>query len=178
MRLNLAQISAFCRLSYAMFAVLAACAGQHRSERASHVAGSGPGIEGAAVGGGGAAALSGAGSNAAASGAAVPACTRAPGLDGPNAPRDSCRSASALLRCDVGQGATQICLSDDRMRCPVLAGESVAPPKRCTNDCAPNQYAVVCGGVGPNIGDAHAPEGCERGLPTPGGPAFSCCPCL
>jgi len=141
----------------------------------------GAGATGVAAGSGGAATSgSAAGSGGPAAGAlAVPTqCKRAEGLDGPGAPRDSCLSKRALVRCMLPNDVTQTCLSDDPTRCPSDDGVATAAASSCTNQCEPNEYAVSCGGVGPNIGSASPPAGCRSMGRTPGGPAPSCCPCL
>jgi hypothetical protein len=115
----------------------------------------------------------------AAGSAAAAACMRAQGLDGPGAPRDSCSSKRAYLKCDLPGGVTELCLSDDPLQCPeeVVSGSDVAAHS-CIDQCAANEYAVACGGVGPKIGNAVPPEGCRALLSGPGGGSAYCCPCL
>jgi hypothetical protein len=119
----------------------------------------------------GAAATSGTGSDLAGSAATPSECGHAEGLDGPNAPLGTCRSAKAFLSCDIGDGATQLCVSDDPAHCPEAADRT---QKSCTNRCTGNEYAVLCGGI---MQFVEPPEGCV-GAPTPGGVGLYCCPCL
>ena len=100
-------------------------------------------------------------------------CVRAEGLDGPDAPRSSCKSRRALLRCEVNADSTEVCLSDDMTRCP----GSLAVTAVCASQCEAGEYAASCGGVGPDTGSAVAPEGCRSQGRTPAGPELFCCPC-
>lgn len=144
------------------FLWVAGCGGDDGSHPAAHANTRGDGSAG----------------GAATSGAAVSGqCQRASGLDGPGAPRDSCKSAAAYLRCEFSGGVTGLCLSDDATRCPDNASV-IGTLKGCQNQCKPNEYAVSCGGIGPNIGNAAPPAGCRSLGVTPGGPGFHCCPCL
>jgi hypothetical protein len=190
MRLNLAQTSggtrrcrgtfarrtdrarglhAFGRL-IALASALSCVSACKDTEVNGHAGAGAAGVAGAAAGSSTAAGSSGGGTGGTATQAQ---CTRAAGLDGPDAPRGSCSSKRALVSCDVGGGATAVCLSDDPMRC----GDEVGATTGCTNECAASEYAIVCGGIGPNIGSAAPPQGCRSQGQTPGGPAFYCCPC-
>jgi hypothetical protein len=108
-----------------------------------------------------------------AQGAVMDQCVRAEGLDGPDAPRSSCKSRRALLRCEVNADSTEVCLSDDMTRCP----SSLAVTPICASQCEAAEYAASCGGVGPDIASAVAPEGCRSQGRTPAGPELFCCPC-
>jgi hypothetical protein len=82
-----------------------------------------------------------------------------------------CTAARAFVVCCYASGATAICISDDPSTCgpdTILDGGA----KLCTTRCAPNEYAVQCGG-------GIEPTGCRTlAGPAPGGGAtFSCCPC-
>jgi len=81
-----------------------------------------------------------------------------------------------------GSGITMLCISDDPTSCSGCA--STAGAATCKNRCAANEYAVSCGGPpipspdGSFSDDYQAPpHGCVGAGVTPGGSAFSCCPC-
>jgi hypothetical protein len=192
MRLNLAQTCGGTRGSFGTFAgrprrvrglyavggliwlasALVCVSACKDKDSGGHAGAGAAGVAGAAAGSGSTAAGSGAGG---AGGMATQAqCTRAAGLDGPDAPRGSCSSKRALVSCNLSGGATATCLSDD----PTSCGEDVSSNATgCKNECTANEYAIVCGGIGPNIGNAAPPQGCHSLGQTPGGPAFYCCPC-
>jgi len=104
----------------------------------------------------------------------APQCARAEGLDGPDAPRSSCKSRRGLLLCEINADSTEVCLSDDLTHCP----SDLAPVPLCVSQCEVDEYAVSCGGVGPDSGGALAPEGCRSQGRTPAGPELFCCPCV
>lgn len=92
------------------------------------------------------------------------------------------------VECEGGTGAsspsglTQGCLSNDPTRCSGCS--STSGTATCKSQCAPDQYAVSCGGppmFSPNGGigfDYQAPpDGCVGIASTPGGNTYSCCPC-
>jgi hypothetical protein len=186
MRLNLAQTWGENRSRFATFAGCA-CAvavmlgvGGCRHRNSDDLTDAGIVIDDSAGGGG----TSVAGSNAAGSGtekggSAAPAqCKRADGLDGPGAPRDSCTSKRAYLKCDLPGGVTELCLSDDPTRCPDEGVSGGAAAMSCSDQCAADEYAVACGRIGPNVGSAAPPDGCRSLLAGPGGGISYCCPCL
>ena len=174
MRLNLAQAKRVSRVNSAFFAgaclaiawMNTGCKDQSDMDQgpASGAAAANSNNAGAAAGSGTGAGLAG---NTAASGD----CKHAEGLDGPNAPLGTCRSAKAFLSCDIGDGATQLCVSDDPVQCPEAGGRT---QQSCTNRCTTNEYAVLCGGI---MQFVEPPDGCH-GAPTPGGVGLYCCPCL
>ncbi len=90
----------------------------------------------------------------------------------------ACRAAPALVHCLDGNGGGQICLSRD----PTTCSESPEQPDAtfdCKNQCATNEYAALCGSIGPGaLSDVEIPTGCRMALATPGGVAFYCCPCM
>jgi hypothetical protein len=82
----------------------------------------------------------------------------------------SCGAARAALDCEFPNGAGCVCVSDGTT-CEGCAAT-------CTNKCDANEYAASCGGIGPSGPSADPPAACRLVLPTPGGIAFYCCPCL
>jgi hypothetical protein len=90
-----------------------------------------------------------------------------------------CHAARLLLRCQLAQGATQICLSSEPSRCSNSAGTSgtdAGAPGGCDQLCASGEYGVSCGGPAPGT-TFTPPTGCKQMPPTPGGTFFYCCPC-
>jgi hypothetical protein len=93
------------------------------------------------------------------------------------------------VSCEAGGGAfspggvTMGCISDDPTSCTGCA--STAGAATCTDKCAPNEYAVSCGGPphfsvdgGPDdFVYRQAPSNCVDIGATPGGNVYSCCPC-
>jgi hypothetical protein len=88
-----------------------------------------------------------------------------------------CTYPSGVI-CEGGTGAsfpTMACISDDPTSCSGCG--SIAGAATCTNMCAPNEYAVSCGGLD-NFEYQQPPATCVRvGGVTPGGSGFYCCPC-
>jgi hypothetical protein len=88
---------------------------------------------------------------------------------------DVCRSGRAVLVCTFDGGGLT-CLSDDGVSCRPGPFETTA----CTNQCAPNQSAFVCGwlpGGEPQGGgvDPVPPGVCTVVLHTAAGFTFYCC---
>lgn len=93
------------------------------------------------------------------------------------------------VSCDGGLGAsspgglTMLCISDDPTSCQGC--DSISGPATCTNMCAPNEYAVSCGGPPLFSGDGgfdnfayqQPPANCVGVAGTPAGNEYSCCPC-
>jgi hypothetical protein len=80
---------------------------------------------------------------------------------------DSCRFAASLVRCDLPDEATTVCL-----------GECTdAGATNCRDDCRPDEYAASCGGIGPSAPAADPPPGCGDARFTPAGVALYCCRC-
>ncbi len=107
--------------------------------------------------------------------APVVACHWPVSLDAADAGRGACRPARFSLSCLAPNGVGEECVSDDPTHC---AGDTAMPGVSftCHNLCAPNEYAVQCGSVGPGpISDP--PAGCHGGLASPGGTISYCCPC-
>lgn len=86
--------------------------------------------------------------------------------------RDVCVATRAYLSCKAA-GAGVECASADAVTC---VDESEFKVISCTNRCAADEYAAICGGVGPgNVPDP--PDGCRLVLANPGGSVAYCCPC-
>jgi hypothetical protein len=92
----------------------------------------------------------------------------------------ACTVGRAYVVCSYPSGGGELCISDDPTSCPGFSSTA------CTNKCAPNEYAVSCGGPPPGPtadGGApaftyqEAPAGCVSVGFTPGGNEYSCCPC-
>ena len=98
--------------------------------------------------------------------------------------RDVCHAARAWVSCQLPGGGSQGCLSNDPTRCPSVPGLGAQPrsdgvsndPLACRDQCATDQYAVACGGVGPGA-VPEPPEGCTFAGAVPAGIAYYCCPC-
>jgi hypothetical protein len=83
----------------------------------------------------------------------------------------------------VGSGGLDMgCISDDPTSCAGCT--SISGIATCHDMCGPDQYAVSCGGPphfdedgGSNFTYQEAPDGCVGVGATPGGNAYSCCPC-
>ncbi len=100
--------------------------------------------------------------------ATLPACSWPASLDDA-APRQ-CSAARAYVACNLTSGVSEDCMSDDPTTCPDASAAS------CTDLCHADEYAVGCGGVGPEPSPP-LPSGC-RSLPAgPGGGVLGCCPC-
>jgi hypothetical protein len=107
----------------------------------------------------------------------VTQCSWPPALNDA-APR-ACRAARAFVACSYPSGAGCECLSDGATSCPGCGPGSGAT---CHDNCAGNEYAVACGGVGPPLPDAgnsnaEPPSTCHLAGVVPAGIAFYCCPC-
>lgn len=88
-----------------------------------------------------------------------------------DAPGGACRAKRHFLSCSLPGGSTENCLSDES-QCMQEARESA-----CEDKCQPDEYAIVCGAVGPSTGNPDPPAACHDALSTPGGTFFMCCPC-
>jgi hypothetical protein len=123
----------------------------------------------------------------------LPACAWPANLAdaGPGA----CRVGRAFVECTYSSGvvceggagvsfATMACISDDPTSCSGCG--SIAGAATCTSMCAPNEYAVSCGGP-PHFPSSdgsldgfmyqQAPANCVGVGGTPAGNEYSCCPC-
>jgi hypothetical protein len=109
----------------------------------------------------------------------LPACTWPASLDPTAAGNGQCTAARTLLRCSGGDsGVQEGCISNDPAQCP-SGGVSVPGVSfTCHDQCAPTDYGVVCGGIGPSAQPpATPPSGCLSMGVTPGGTEYYCCPC-
>jgi hypothetical protein len=87
--------------------------------------------------------------------------------------RDHCVATRTRLAGALPDGVTEICPTNNPLQC-----EGANPPAAdaCDAECAPNEFSVRCGGVGPGS-VPEPPAGCHSGVPTPAGIVFYCCPC-
>jgi len=93
----------------------------------------------------------------------------------------ACAVARAYVQCTYPSGAGCFCLNDDPTSCPECGPNTGAV---CTSVCAPDEYAVSCGGPPRVLSDGgvgfdyqSAPASCTPAGATPGGNEYSCCPC-
>jgi len=85
-----------------------------------------------------------------------------------------CRAAAYYVVCTQGD-ETQSCLSDSAMQCSDLGGTNLS---NCHDTCAADEYALGCGGVGPNAPSFSEPNNCRGFGRNPGGGSEAfCCPC-
>lgn len=105
----------------------------------------------------------------------------------------ACQVGRALVQCTYPSGIacgvtssgplTEWCISDDPTSCPNC--RPLPSGATCTNQCAPGQYAVSCGGPplvpfpdgGATSVYQETPSACTPAGVTPGGNAYACCPC-
>lgn len=87
--------------------------------------------------------------------------------------RDVCSAARAYLSCET-DGHGVVCPSTDGKSC--ANPEIDSPLTNCKNNCEPNEYVAVCGGVGPGP-VPEPPAGCRLNSANPGGYAIYCCSC-
>src|SRR5205814_8967590 len=88
-----------------------------------------------------------------------------------------CHPSGARVSCHDPAGTTCGCSSDGAETCDCSAVVN-GGPWTCDYACAPNQYSVSCGAVGPSPEPAaDPPAGCTSMVATPAGVAFYCCPC-
>jgi hypothetical protein len=96
----------------------------------------------------------------------------------------ACTLASTLFACTYASGDLCVCLSNDPAGCPpggCPAGGS------CTSLCAPNEFALYCGGLPPipapdgappaYVTYQQAPAACVQAGPTVSEGETVCCPC-
>jgi hypothetical protein len=92
------------------------------------------------------------------------------------------------VTCDGGggafspQGVDQDCISNDPASCSGCTSTTGAAT--CKSICAPNEYAVSCGGPpdfspdgNSSFENQEAPDGCVGVFGTPAGNGYFCCPC-
>jgi hypothetical protein len=84
----------------------------------------------------------------------------------------ACGVGGRLLDCEFPNGAGCSCMTTGTSCDGCGAGAT------CTDQCKASEYAVACGGIGPNAASADPPAACRLALATPAGVAFYCCPCL
>ena len=125
-----------------------------------------PGSDGVAAGG------SSAQAGAATSG---PECRRSPVFD--DAGPGTCLAGATLADCRGSNGYCRGVSNDD----PALSdcGKELASPVECKNDCAANEYAVVCNSPGFDdpVSYQQLPDDCRSVSDNPGSNVYGCCPC-
>jgi hypothetical protein len=105
-----------------------------------------------------------------------PACHWPAALDPTDAGDGRCVAKRYRLACESNpSGVLAGCISNDVAQCPGN-GTVVGTTFTCHHVCAPDEYGVVCGQIGPGV-VPDPPAGCHDLVPTPGGFVFSCCPC-
>jgi len=122
------------------------------------------------------------GCKSAATGGGVPACSwpaiyDAPGVSG------QCQASRAYVQCTGSDGTFEGCPSDYLTQCG--SGPNMNGPvtySDCKDQCAADEYALSCGGIGPAEADAAAPASnppaaCHMVSANPGGSVLYCCPC-
>ena len=88
-----------------------------------------------------------------------------------------CQAARTSVRCHDPAGDGCLCASDGQQSCD-CSGFVSGGPWTCAYACAPNQYTVSCGSVGPSAQPPAAPPaGCTSLGANPGGSITYCCPC-
>jgi hypothetical protein len=84
-----------------------------------------------------------------------------------------CRAERALVQCSDSGGGQCFGLADD-VTCSSCGDGFSSPVDRCSA----NQYAAVCGSIGPSSTPAGTPPaGCTSQGATPAGTIYYCCPC-
>ena len=106
---------------------------------------------------------------------ALPACTW-PAAFVPDGSAVECWAARVYLACKVSDGSERECLSDNMLACPRPEPTAGVTDSDCKNVCLPNEYALSCGGAGPER-SRDPPANCRLLPPNPGGTNYACCPC-
>ena len=89
----------------------------------------------------------------------------------------ACQASRTHVDCHDPAGDTCSCASEGAQSCD-CSGFVSGGPWTCEYDCAPNQYLVSCGSIGPSAGPPAAPpSGCTTLAANPGGVVTYCCPC-
>jgi hypothetical protein len=91
-------------------------------------------------------------------------------------------ASRAYVQCSGSDGTTEGCPSDYLTQCG--AGADMNGPvtySNCQDQCATDEYALSCGGIGASTGDASPatapPATCRLLDANPGGGELYCCPC-
>jgi hypothetical protein len=88
-----------------------------------------------------------------------------------------CQASRTHVDCHDPAGDTCSCASDGAQTCD-CSGFVSGGPWTCEYTCAPNQYLVSCGSIGPSAGPpAGPPSGCTTLGANAGGVVSYCCPC-
>jgi hypothetical protein len=110
--------------------------------------------------------------------AGLPACTIPASMEPPSQPH-AWTVGRALISCK-GNGLNTICISDNGTTCP---DDPVTVGSSCTDECAPDEYAVGYGGpptFDDDAGGYLTPPliaSCSGGDGLPSGTSLTCCPC-
>ena len=89
----------------------------------------------------------------------------------------ACSASRTYVACSDPAGDKCLCASDGPQSCD-CSGFVSGGPWTCKYACAPNQYFVSCGSIGPSAGSpADPPTGCTSLGANPGGTVSYCCPC-
>ena len=113
----------------------------------------------------------------------LPACSWPASLDPSDAgSRGQCVAGRAYLSCAGSNGGGEDCLSDDLTQCPGPNATPGVTYSNCKDLCDEDEYAAICGTVGPPPADAsmaamQPPSGCRMVAANPGGAEPYCCPC-
>ncbi len=119
--------------------------------------------------------------SSAATGDGAPACTW-PAIYDPRV-SGQCQASRAYVQCTGSDGTFEGCPSDYLTQCG--SGPNMNGPvtySDCQDQCAADEYALDCGGIGPTQADASAPASnppaaCHMVSASPGGTVLYCCPC-
>jgi hypothetical protein len=106
----------------------------------------------------------------------LPRCAWPAIFDVPEPTGGQCRAARVFLHCAGSTGGGRLCLSDDAEQCPGPNPTPGVSYSDCQNQCNTDEYALVCGSIGPGPWP-QPPAMCRMTLTPPGGASFSCCPC-
>ena len=94
----------------------------------------------------------------------------------------ACFAGRTYLTCTGSNGGGEGCLSDNLTSCPGPNATPGVTYSNCQDVCAPDEYVLVCGTVGPPPGDAsptsNPPAACHiSSAVNPSGREPYCCPC-
>jgi hypothetical protein len=108
--------------------------------------------------------------------ASLPSCEWTSSSEAADASDESCRTGRTLLKCELANGTTHECISDNSTTC----SESNST-ESCHNQCDADEYGAWCGGP-PTPGEeqkstAPPSAACRRMQIIPAGVITYCCPC-
>ena len=106
----------------------------------------------------------------------LPGCTSGNDLSGATGPLPACTWPTGLGTLDASV-AGACTAARAYYSCPNLLYPSNGPGmSNCTDECGPNEYTVICGGVGGGAKPS-PPSGCRTLPANPSGEINACCPC-